>query len=129
MLKSQLNLKEGEIWYADLGATIGREQSGFRPILIASNDWYNHLENSLVGIVPITRRNRGLVHHIEVNAGNGGLPKDCVIMCDQLRSIDVRRLKKRQGSIEPDTLVLVRTIISRFFVGIPFYESSPWKDF
>lgn len=124
MQKSPPSPKVGEVWYATLDPGTGREQSGFRPVLVVSNDWFNQLENSLVYIVPLTRTNRGLAYHVEVQAGNGNLPKDCVIMCDQLRSVDVSRLKKHQGLIDPSTLGTVREIISMIFADDPVWSEG-----
>lgn len=122
MPKSTPDPKIGEIWYATLDPTTGREQSGFRPVLIVSNDWFNRLDNSLVFIVPCTSRNRNLAYHVEVTAGNGGLPKDCVIMCEQLRAVDTARLKKRQGLIEQESLDHVHQIIAMIFKDDPVHQ-------
>lgn len=115
MKKSLPDPKAGDVWYATLDPVSGRKQAGFRPVLVISNDWFNQLDNSLVYVVPFTSRNRGLAYHVEIDAGNGGLPKDCVAMCEQLRSIDIGRLKKHQGKIGAETLVRVRQIIDMIF--------------
>lgn len=122
MPKSNPSPKIGEVWYATLDPTTGREQAGFRPVLVVSNDWFNQLENSLVFIVPFTSRNRGIAYHVPVEAGNGGLPKDCVIMCEQLRSVDVSRLRKHQGVIEDSTLERVHEIIGMIFKDDPVLD-------
>lgn len=123
MPKSPPNPSVGEVWYATLDPIVGREQAGFRPVLVVSNDWFNQLENSLAYIVPLTTRNRGLAYQPEIRAGNGNLPKDCVVMCDQLRSVDVSRLKKHQGDIELSTLHNVREIISMIFADDPVWSA------
>ena len=119
MLNLPLNPMAGDVWYASLDPTQGREQAGFRPVIVVSNDWFNQLENSLVYVVPLTTRNRGLNLHVEISAGEGGLPRDCVAMCDQMRSLDVSRLKNRQGKIDSDTLARVRQIIAMIFADDP----------
>ena len=48
------------------------------PAAVVSNDWFTRLDNSLVYVVPLTSRNRGLNLHVEIAAGNGGVPRDCV---------------------------------------------------
>lgn len=112
MQRSLPNPKVGDVWYAILESTAGREQSGFRPVIVVSNDEFNRLDNSLVYIVPVTTRNRSFDLHVPIEAGNGGLPRDCVAMCDQLRSVDTSRLKKHQGSLSAETLATIRHIIS-----------------
>lgn len=119
MPKSPNSPSAGDVWYATLDPVSGREQAGFRPVLVVSNDWFNRLDNSLVYIVAFTSRNRGITYQVEVEAGNGNLPRDCVAMCDQLRSIDTNRLKKHQGMIEAETLARIRQIISMIFADDP----------
>lgn len=116
MQRSPLNPMAGEVWYATLDPTAGREQAGFRPVIVVSNDSFNRLENSLIYIVPVTSRSRGYELHVPILAGNGGLPRDCVAMCDQMRSVDMSRLKKRQGALDSDTLATVRYIVSMILI-------------
>lgn len=73
-------------------------------------------------IVPFTTRNQQLVHHPEILAGNGGIPKDCVAMCDQLRAVSVERLKKHQGVIDLETLEHIHHIINMIFINDPVID-------
>lgn len=116
MPKSTPSPRYGDVWYATLGPAAGREQAGFRPVVVVSNNAFNRLENSLVYVVPVTSRNRGYDFHVEIEAGNGGLPRDCVAMCDQLRSVDISRLKKHQGVLEAATLDNIRRIIEMILI-------------
>jgi mRNA interferase MazF len=105
--------KAGEVWDVVLDPVIGREQGGRRPALVISGDQFNDLPNGLHLIAPITGRDRGLVLHVPVPAGEGGLAKDSVIMGDQPKSISILRFKRKRGEVSKATLERVRTIVAR----------------
>lgn len=112
--------RAGEVWDASLDPIRGVEQAGFRPVLIVSNDWFNRLDTSLVWVTPITGTHRGLRYQIEIAAGEGGLSKPSVAMCEQLRSIDRRRLVRCRGVVTADTLARVREIASMIIMDDPY---------
>jgi mRNA interferase MazF len=82
----------GEIWLADLDPTRGHEQAGARPILIISNDAFNHGPAGLVFGLPLTRTDRRIPLHVSVDPPEGGLSARSFILCDTLRSISKDRL-------------------------------------
>jgi mRNA interferase MazF len=114
--------RAGEVWDASLDPIRGVEQAGFRPVLIVSNDWFNRLHTSLVLVIPITGTHRGLRYQVEIEAGEGGLSKASVAMCEQVRSIDRRRLARRRGVANPTTLARAREIVSMIIMDDPYIE-------
>jgi mRNA interferase MazF len=100
---------------------MGREQSGIRPVLVISNDLFNLLANTFYIIVPITRTDRGLTYQYRVGAGEGGLSKDSVLLCDHVRSVSIERFLRRRGNISEATLATTRGIIDRFVENMPEY--------
>jgi mRNA interferase MazF len=91
--------KFGEIWDADLDPVKVHEQGGFRPVLIISSNEFNSVPHGLCIAVPITRTERGVRSHIRVAAGDGGLATPSVILCEQVRSLSVTRLRQRRGMV------------------------------
>lgn len=115
-------LRAGEIWDANLDPIRGVEQSGFRPVLIVSNDWFNRLDTSLVLVTPITGTLRGLRYQVDLTEGEGGLEKASVVMCEQVRSVDSKRLVRRRGLVSAETLARVREIISMIIMNDPYLD-------
>ncbi len=93
-------IKRGDIYYADLSPVIGSEQGGIRPVLIVQNDIGNKYSPTVIAaaITSVTDKNN-LPTHIQVDAGQCGLAKDSVVLLEQVRTIDKRRLKERMGSL------------------------------
>ncbi|HKP74969.1 MAG TPA: type II toxin-antitoxin system PemK/MazF family toxin, partial [Longimicrobiaceae bacterium] len=88
---------QGEIWFVDLAGAEGREQAGDRPALVLSVNELNRTGLSLV--VPGTTRKKPLPGAVMVPAGVGGLSRDTWFMCNQLRTIDHRRIRRRVGRL------------------------------
>lgn len=89
----------GEVWIADLDPIRGHEQAGTRPVLIVSDDAFNHGPAGLVVACPITSRDRGTRFYVRLSPSEGGLDRDSFVMCDQPRTISKERLKKKLGEI------------------------------
>jgi mRNA interferase MazF len=96
----------GEIWEADLDPTEGHEQAGKRPVLVVSNDKFNHGPAELVIVAPLTRTGRRIPLHVEVDPPEGGLSDRSYILCDSVRSISRRRLlgARPRGVVSPETM-------------------------
>src|SRR6266550_3231669 len=77
----------GEIWLADLRPTRGREQSGRRPVLVLSVDFFNAGPADLVVVLPLTSTQRDIPLHVNVRKGDGGTRNDSVILCEAIRSV------------------------------------------
>ena len=87
------NVKKFDIFYADLGQTIGSEQAGIRPVLIVQNDVGNKYSTTTI-VLPLTKRvekNKKLPVHIPIKA-IGKKIKNGTIMAEQIRAIDKKRL-------------------------------------
>ena len=89
-------MKRGDIFYADLRPVIGSEQGGIRPVLIIQNDVGNRHSPTVICAAITSKMNKAkLPTHIELNASKYDLDKDSVILLEQLRTIDKKRLKDR----------------------------------
>ncbi len=94
-------IKRGEIYYADLSPVVGSEQGGVRPVLIVQNDVGNKFSPTVIAAAITSQKDKSaLPTHIEVDAGNCGLAKDSVVLLEQVRTIDKRRLKEKMGSLD-----------------------------
>lgn len=104
----------GEVWDLLLDPKIGREQGGYRPALVISNEYFNRTPNGLHIIVSITGTDRGIRYHVRPVPPEGGLSKPSVIMCDQARSQSVERFRRRRGSVSHETLRKVQAMVGEF---------------
>jgi mRNA interferase MazF len=112
-----VNPARGEIWEVDLNPTVGREQSGRRPVLIVSDNALNSGPRGLVVVIPVTGTARGLPTHIPVNPPEGGLTRPSVIMIEQVRSVSKDRLGRRFGVVGQATMAQVDQIL-RLVLGL-----------
>ena len=103
-----MEIKRGHIYYADLSPVVGSEQGGVRPVLVVQNDVGNKFSPTII-IAAITSQllKAKLPTHIEVEKGQFNLPKTSVILLEQLRTIDKRRLKEKIGELDNNTLYKV----------------------
>ena len=98
-------IKRGELYYADLSPVVGSEQGGVRPILIVQNDTGNRFSPTIIAAAITSQINKAkLPTHIEISAGDFGLTKDSVILLEQIRTLDKRRLKERIGELPETTM-------------------------
>ena len=102
----QLHLiKRGELYYADLSPVVGSEQGGVRPVLVVQNDVGNKYSPTVIAAAITSKMNKArLPTHIELSASAYGLMKDSVVLLEQIRTIDKRRLKERIGLLSPQTM-------------------------
>ena len=100
-------VRQGEIWLADLSPTEGREQSGIRPVLVISVDALNSGASGLSIVVPITSTERPNPIHVELGEGVGGLRSRSFALPEMVRSISRHRLRKRWGELPRSDLVKV----------------------
>ena len=95
----------GEIYYADLSPVVGSEQGGIRPVLIVQNDVGNkHSPTVIAAAITSQREKSRLPTHIEINSGSCGLAKDSVVLLEQIRTIDKKRLKERMGALDAGSM-------------------------
>lgn len=98
-------IKRGDIFYADLRPVIGSEQGGIRPVLIIQNDVGNkHSPTVICAAITSQMHKAKLPTHIELSAGKYELVKDSVILLEQLRTIDKKRLKDKVCHLEQDVM-------------------------
>ncbi|HBJ98327.1 MAG TPA: PemK family transcriptional regulator [Clostridiales bacterium] len=95
-------IKRGELYYADLSPVVGSEQGGVRPVLVVQNDVGNKYSPTVIAVAITSKLTKAkLPTHIEISAEEYGLCKDSVILMEQIRTIDKRRLKERIGQLSP----------------------------
>lgn len=98
-------VKRGDIYYADLSPVIGSEQGGVRPVLIVQNDIGNRYSPTVIVAAITSQINKAkLPTHIEISSDEYGLNKDSVILLEQVRTIDKRRLKEKIGHISDELM-------------------------
>ena len=98
-------VKKGDIFFADLSPVIGSEQGGVRPVVVIQNDVGNKYSPTVIVAALTSQINKAkLPTHVEIRAGEHGLNKDSVVLLEQLRTVDKRRLKERIGRMDADAM-------------------------
>lgn len=96
-----MNVKRGDIYYADLSPVVGSEQGGLRPVLIIQNDVGNRYSPTVIAAAITSRMGKNrLPTHIDIHADRVGLAKDSVVLLEQIRTLDKRRLKEKMGHLD-----------------------------
>lgn len=105
-------VKRGDIFYADLSPVIGSEQGGVRPVLIVQNDIGNKYSPTVIAAAVTSQINKAkLPTHIEIDAATYGLSKDSVILMEQVRTLDKKRLKEKIGQIDDELIEQVNNAL------------------
>ena len=101
-MDNQQNIvRRGEIYYADLSPVVGSEQGGMRPVLIVQNDVGNRYSPTVIAAAITSQQNKArLPTHIEIEARTYGLTKNSVVLLEQVRTLDKRRLRERLGCLD-----------------------------
>lgn len=111
-----MSVKRGEIYYADLSPVVGSEQGGIRPVLIVQNDIGNRHSPTVIAAAITSQRDKSkLPTHIEVSAEKCGLSKDSVVLLEQIRTIDKKRLKDKMGVLDNTSMNQINTALSISF--------------
>ena len=111
-----MNIKRGDIYYADLSPVIGSEQGGLRPVLIVQNDVGNKYSPTVIAAAITSKLGKTkLPTHIDVVGPEAGLAKDSVILLEQIRTIDKKRLKEKMGHLDDATMGQVNSAIGVSF--------------
>lgn len=109
-------VKRGDIFYADLSPVVGSEQGGVRPVLVVQNDVGNKFSPTVIIAAVTSQINKAkLPTHIEIGADDYGLAKDSVILMEQIRTIDKRRLRERIGRLDEELMEKVNNALSVSF--------------
>ena len=112
-------VKRGEIYYADLSPVVGSEQGGMRPVLIVQNDVGNRHSPTVIAAAITSQQNKArLPTHIEISARTYGLSKDSVVLLEQVRTLDKKRLREKMGSLDEQVMQRVDSAIAVSF-GLP----------
>lgn len=111
-----MSVKRGDIFYADLSPVVGSEQGGLRPVLIIQNDIGNRYSPTVIAAAITSRLSKThLPTHIDIYAEKAGLSKDSVILLEQVRTLDKRRLKEKMGHLDDDVMQVVNSAIAVSF--------------
>ncbi|WP_442871488.1 type II toxin-antitoxin system PemK/MazF family toxin [Caproiciproducens sp.] len=111
-----VNIRRGDIYYADLSPVVGSEQGGVRPVLIVQNDVGNRFSPTVIAAAITSQRAKAnLPTHIMLNAQSTGLAKDSVVLLEQVRTIDKHRLKERMGRLDNMSMTQVNQALSISF--------------
>ena len=111
-----MSVKRGEIYYADLSPVVGSEQGGIRPVLIVQNDVGNKHSPTVIAAAITSQRDKNhLPTHIEVQADKCGLAKDSIVLLEQIRTIDKKRLRDKMGELDLRSMNKVNTALSISF--------------
>lgn len=103
-----MTIKRGDLYYADLSPVVGSEQGGVRPVLVVQNDVGNKYSPTIIAAAVTSKINKAkLPTHIELQSNAYGLAKDSVILLEQIRTLDKRRLKEKIGELSPSTMTQV----------------------
>lgn len=111
-----MNIKRGDIFYADLSPVVGSEQGGIRPVLIVQNDVGNRYSPTVIAAAITSRQSKAsLPTHISIGALSSGLAKDSVVLLEQVRTIDKKRLKEKMGTIDDNSMREINKALSVSF--------------
>lgn len=110
-----MEIKRGDIYYADLNPTVGCEQGGVRPVLIIQNNVGNHFSPTVIAAAITSRRKKDMPTHVLLDEEGTRLFTDSRIMLEQVRTIDRERLKDYVGSANAATMQYVDHAIAVSF--------------
>ena len=111
-----MNVKRGDIYYADLSPVVGSEQGGDRPVLIIQNDVGNKYSPTVIATAITSQINKAkMPTHIEIDANEYGLSKNSVVLAEQIRTIDKKRLKEKIGHLDDKLMYKVNQALEVSF--------------
>ena len=124
---TMITVKRGDIYYADLSPVVGSEQGGMRPVLIIQNDVGNRYSPTVIAAAITSRMGKTrLPTHIDVYADKVGLSKDSVILLEQVRTLDKKRLGEKMGHLDDEMMTAVNNAIAvSFGLGNNAGEGEP----
>ena len=110
------NVKRGDIYYADLSPVVGSEQGGVRPVLIVQNDTGNRYSPTVIAAAITSQTNKAkMPTHISIAAPDSGLPRDSVVLLEQIRTLDKRRLREHMGRVGREIMEKIDAAIAVSF--------------
>ena len=121
ILRDMDMVKRGDLYYADLSPVVGSEQGGIRPVLIVQNNVGNKYSPTIIAAAVTSQLDKAkLPTHIALEAGKYGLPKDSVVLLEQIRTLDKRRLKEKIGELPLNMMTRVNEAL---LVSLGFFET------
>ncbi len=100
-----MTVKRGEVYYADLNPVVGSEQGGIRPIVVLQNDVGNKFSPTVIAAATTSRLYKAkLPTHVGLSRAETPLPKDSVVLLEQIRTIDKSRLKDKIGELPAEVM-------------------------
>lgn len=110
------SVKRGDIYYADLSPVVGSEQGGVRPVLIVQNDTGNKHSPTVIAAAITSQTGKArLPTHITLASHSCGLPKDSVVLLEQIRTLDKKRLREHMGKVDDQVMRRVDNAIAVSF--------------
>ena len=120
-----MTVHRGEIYYADLSPVVGSEQGGIRPVLIVQNDVGNRFSPTVIAAAITSQLEKAhLPTHISLPAKDCGLQKNSIVLLEQIRTLDKRRLKERMGKLDESSMGKIDTALSVSFGLTPRTENA-----
>lgn len=111
-----MTVKRGDIYYADLSPVVGSEQGGIRPVLIVQNDVGNRFSPTVIAAAITSQKDKAkLPTHIMLSSAKSGLTRDSIVLLEQIRTLDKRRLKERMGRLDTTAMARVDEALSVSF--------------
>ena len=111
-----ISVKRGDIFYADLSPVVGSEQGGTRPVLIVQNNTGNRHSPTVIAAAITSRMDKAkLPTHIDLTGHNVGLTKDSMVLLEQIRTIDKKRLREHMGCLDESLMNKVDAAIAVSF--------------
>jgi mRNA interferase MazF len=109
-------IKRGEIYYADLSPVVGSEQGGVRPVLIIQNDIGNRYSPTVIAAAITSQKEKSkLPTHFPICDSECGLEKNSLVLLEQVRTIDKKRLKEKVGRLSDSEMDAVNKALSISF--------------
>ena len=98
-------IRRGDIFYADLSPVVGSEQGGIRPVLIVQNDVGNRFSPTVIAAAITSQKDKArLPTHIQLQPTGSGLARDSIVLLEQIRTLDKRRLKEHMGRLDDQSM-------------------------
>ncbi len=100
-----MNVRRGDIYYADLSPVVGSEQGGVRPVLIVQNDVGNRFSPTVIAAAITSQKDKAkLPTHIQLHSTGSGLARDSIVLLEQIRTLDKKRLKEHMGRLDAGSM-------------------------
>ncbi|MBQ9083631.1 MAG: type II toxin-antitoxin system PemK/MazF family toxin [Clostridia bacterium] len=120
-----MNVHRGDIYYADLSPVVGSEQGGMRPVLIVQNDIGNRFSPTVIAAAITSQKDKAkLPTHIQLSSETSGLARESIVLLEQIRTLDKRRLKECMGRLDDEAMRKIDQALSISF-GLQDHRTHP----